>query len=73
MTDKATHIFTSKISHGPYAGKVRIIECRSSPLEGSSRCNWIDEKVVGIVDTPGMAVAARDAHAKENNLEIAPF
>lgn len=69
----STHIFISSIAHGVHKGKLRIVECRESPIEGSIRCNYVGEKVVGVVDTQEMAVAARDAHAKANNLQLAPF
>ena len=69
----STHIFISTIAHGTHKGKLRIVECRESPIEGSIRCNYVGEKVVGIVDTEIMAIAARDAHAKANHLEVAPF
>lgn len=73
MADKSTHIYVATVQHGIYKGKLRIVECRESPLHGTSRCNYIGDKVVGVVDTPAMAIAARDTHAKENNLAIAPF
>jgi hypothetical protein len=68
--DKATHAHITTVQSGEYQSFLRIQQCRESPLIGSSRCNYVDTKVVGFVATQAMAIAAMEAHAKENNLQI---